>query len=205
MLTIVQLLMGDIPERAVFAAKGMRVQLRPYLELAAAVRKGSVAEFRAVIERSAAVFTADGMLSLVARLRHNVIKVALRKISLSYSRIALTDVAARLGLDSADDCEYVVAKAIHDGVIDAAIDHDAGCVQSRENLDVYATHEPQAAFDRRIKFCLRLHNDALRSMMYAADAHKPRPLQDDEDAKRLAEEIAEKAEDDGDDGGDADF
>jgi 26S proteasome regulatory subunit N3 len=43
-------------------------------------------------------------------LRHNVIKAGLRLISLSYQRISLADVAAKLQLDSAEDAQYIVAK-----------------------------------------------------------------------------------------------
>jgi len=195
LLVIVQLLMGDIPERSVFSQRELRTALKPYLRLTQAVRIGNLAAFRAAAQDSAATFAADGTLSLVSRLRHNVIKTALRKICFSYSRISLADIAAKLHLEDPEGCEYVVAKAIRDGVIDAVIDHDGGFVQSREILDIYATQEPQAALGRRIAFCLRLHNDALRSMRYAPDAHKPRPLQDtDEDTKHLEEEVAKLEE-----------
>jgi len=44
------------------------------------------------------------------RLRHNVIKTGIRMISLSYSRIALNDIASKLCLDSAEDAEFIVSK-----------------------------------------------------------------------------------------------
>ena len=53
----------------------------------------------------------------VERLRNNVLKAGLRKLSLSYSRISLADVAERLQLDSAADAEAIVAKAIRDGCV----------------------------------------------------------------------------------------
>ena len=46
------------------------------------------------------------------RLRHNVIRAGLRRISLAYSRISLADVAAKLGLANVEDTECIVAKAI---------------------------------------------------------------------------------------------
>src|SRR5689334_11056189 len=82
----------------------------------------------------------------VVRLRHNVIKAGIRMISLSYSRISLRDICLKLRLDSEADAEYIVAKAIRDGVIDAVIDHENGYIQSKENADVYSTTEPQNAF-----------------------------------------------------------
>lgn len=56
-----------------------------------------------------------GVLNLITRLRFNVIKVGLRKISLSYSRISIAEIASRLKLKSVEDAEYIIAKAINDG------------------------------------------------------------------------------------------
>ncbi|RKP22746.1 proteasome regulatory subunit C-terminal-domain-containing protein [Syncephalis pseudoplumigaleata] len=57
-------------------------------------------------------------------------------------------------------------QAIRDGVIDATIDHEHGYVQSKENADIYATTEPQHAFDQRITFCLTLHDASVKAMRY---------------------------------------
>ena len=59
-----------------------------------------------------AVFRADAVHHLIVRLRHNVIRAGLRRMSLAYSRISLADVAAKLGLASVQDTESIVAKAI---------------------------------------------------------------------------------------------
>lgn len=56
--------------------------------------------------------------SVLDSLGHNVIKTGLRKISLSYSRISLVDIASKLTLDDAASAEFVCAKAIKDGVIE---------------------------------------------------------------------------------------
>jgi len=95
-------------------------------------------------------------------LRHNVIKTGVRMISLSYSRISLKDICLKLHLDSEEDAEYIVGKAIRDGVIDATIDHEQGFMKSREVLDIYSTDEPLSAFDGRISYCLNLHNDSVK-------------------------------------------
>merc|ERR1712008_161078 len=94
------------------------------------------------------------------------------KLNLSYSRISLQDIAERLSLASAQSAEFVVSKAVRDGVIDATIDHEGGFVRSHELVDIYATTEPAEAFHRRIAYCLTTHNDALRGMRYPPDAYK---------------------------------
>jgi 26S proteasome regulatory subunit N3 len=119
-------------------------------------------------------------------------------ISLSYSRISLVDVAEKLQLDSAEEAEFIVAKAIKDGVIEATIDHENGFVQSKENVDIYSTTEPQHAFHQRVTFCLELHNQCVKAMRFppksynkeleSVEMRREREQQDLEFAKELAED-----------------
>ena len=99
--------------------------------MAQAVHSGDVVRFNDVLKVSQAKFQQDKTYTLIIRLRHNVIKTGIRMISLSYSRISLADIAEKLSLESTQDAEYIVAKAIRDGVIEAVINHEEGYVQSR--------------------------------------------------------------------------
>ena len=55
-------------------------------------------------------FQQEKTYALIVRLRHNVIKTGIRTISLSYSRVSLKDIAAKLQLDNPIDAEYIIAK-----------------------------------------------------------------------------------------------
>jgi 26S proteasome regulatory subunit N3 len=57
--------------------------------------------------------------------------------------LLLQDVAEKLALPSAVDAEYICAKAIRDGGIDAVLDHAGGFLATRELTDLYSTNEPQ--------------------------------------------------------------
>lgn len=162
----VELLLGDIPERSLFRKPTLRRALAPYFQLTQAVRTGNLARFNEVLENFGAKFTQDQTYTLIIRLRHNVIKTGVRMINLSYSRISLADIAQKLLLDSPEDAEYIIAKAIRDGVIEATIDHERRYLQSRETVDVYTTSEPQAAFHQRIAFCLDIHNQSVKAMRF---------------------------------------
>jgi 26S proteasome regulatory subunit N3 len=137
-------------------------------------------------------------------LAHAVVKAGLRKLHISYSRISLRDVAERLGLPSATSAEFVVAKAVRDGVLEATIHHEDGYVQSHDLVDVYATREPAEAFHRRIAYCLTTHNDAVRGMRYPPDAYKKqleasrgiRGKSDDKTDEEKAQELEEELEED---------
>jgi 26S proteasome regulatory subunit N3 len=131
-LITVQLLMGEIPERHVFFLKGMKTELSPYLAITQAVRQGDLAVFTKTVSLQATQLQTDGTYTLISRLAHQVVKAGLRKLHVSYSRLSLPDVADRLGLPSAKTAEYVVSKAVRDGVVDASIHHEESYVQSHD-------------------------------------------------------------------------
>lgn len=194
----VELLLGDIPDRAIFRHPTMRKTLAPYFQLTQAVRTGNLPKFNEVLSQYGSKFQSEDTYTLIIRLRHNVIKTGVRMINLSYSRISLVDIAQKLTLDSPEDAEYIVAKAIRDGVIEATIDHEKGYVQSKETSDVYMTREPMAAFHQRITFCLDIHNNSVKAMRFppksynkdleSAEERREREQQELESAKEIAEE-----------------
>lgn len=205
LLVVVQLLMGEIPDRHVFFTKGMQTELAPYLAITQAVRRGDLVVFNSVVSEQASLLQKDSTYTLISRLAHQVVKAGLRKLHLSYSRLSLQDVADRLGLPSAKSAEFVVAKAVRDGVLDATIHHNEGYVQSHDLVDVYATKEPTEAFHRRIAYCLTTHNDAVRGMRYPPDAYKKqleasrgnrRKRNDDKTDEEKAQEIEDELEED---------
>jgi 26S proteasome regulatory subunit N3 len=161
---IVELLMGEIPDRTAF--NEFKDMLRPYLAITQAVRSGDVAAFTKIVEKQEGLFVKDRLLSLIRRLHQNVIKAGLKSITASYSRITLVDVAKKLSLSTAEEAADVAAKAIVDGVIDAKINYEKGYLQSSWGEDIYSTQEPAKQLHKRIAFCLQLHTEALKAMQY---------------------------------------
>ena len=159
---VVELLMGDIPDRAIFRQPSLERAMQPYLQLVQAVSAGDVLAFQNLTQKFNARFREDDTYTLILRLRQNVIKTGIRMMSLSYARISLRDMCLRLGLDSEESAEYIVAKAIRDGVIEATLDHEKGYMKSRDVGDVYATREPGDAFHERIRACLTLHDESIK-------------------------------------------
>ena len=98
--------MGEVPDRAIFSNVEMAVALKPYLDLTQAVRIGNLQAFSLSESKSRDTFLKDDTLKLIHRLRQNVIKTGLRKISISYSRISFADIAEKLKLESVDETEF---------------------------------------------------------------------------------------------------
>lgn len=194
---VVQLLIGEIPPRSEFLQANMKDALHPYLTLTTCVRFGNLGRFQSTANRHQPLFEHDHTYSLIMRVRQNVIKMGLRRICQAYTRIPIADMCVKLALDNPEDAEYIVAKAIHDGVIEAHIDHEKGHIVTSETVDVYSTTEPLHAFQRRTAFCNAAHDEARRAMRYTSEM-------DDEDARlkeleRKREALDRAAEDE--DGG----
>lgn len=205
LLLVVELLMGDIPERATFRAANMEQALHPYFLLVQAVRVGNLEDFETTIADHADAFRRDGTYTLILRLRQNVIKTGIRMMSLSYSRISLRDICIRLHLGSEESAEYIVAKAIRDGVIEATLDRERGFMKSKEVGDVYATREPGEAFHDRIRACLTLHDESVKAMRFPMNQHRLELKNAQEARERereMAKEIQEGDLDEDDLGGD---
>ncbi|KAI0516968.1 putative proteasome regulatory particle subunit [Xylaria bambusicola] len=194
LLLVVELLMGDIPERATFRASNMEQALRPYFLLVQAVRVGNLEDFETAIADHASTFRRDGTYSLILRLRQNVIKTGIRMMSLSYSRISLRDICIRLHLGSEESAEYIVAKAIRDGVIEATLDREHGFMKSKEVGDVYATREPGEAFHDRIRACLGLHDESVKAMRFPMNQHRLE-LKNAQEAREREREMAKEIQD----------
>lgn len=60
------------------------------------MRLGNIKEFNDVLKEYSDAFNNDKTLTLIVRLRQNVIKTAIRQISLTYSRIFIKDIASKL-------------------------------------------------------------------------------------------------------------
>ncbi|CAE7157761.1 unnamed protein product [Rhizoctonia solani] len=232
---VVELLMGDIPERGLFRHPVLKRALQPYLEIVRgilslpshymlgfltsviAVRTGDLSQFQSTLSTYKDQFTGDGTFTLILRLRHNVIKTGIRSLSIAYSRISLRTIAQKLSLDSEENAEYIVSKAIRDGVIEAKIEHEKGWMESWERGTdrgtgrggVYETSEPREAFQKRIAFCMELHNESVKAMRYPLNAHRKELASAEaarEREKELAKEIQEgDMDDDSDDATMGDF
>lgn len=149
---IIELLMGEIPDRNIFSDQEMKNDLYPYFIIVQKVREGNLEEFLKVVSKYEDLFKRNDNYNLLIRLRHNVIKFGLRKINASYSRISMSDVMQKLGLASVEETESIVTKAIRDKVINAIIDRDSKELRTSDVKDVYSSNQPQTQLDKRIRF-----------------------------------------------------
>ncbi|KAH3902480.1 related to 26S proteasome regulatory subunit RPN3 [Saccharomycodes ludwigii] len=194
----IELLMGDIPELSFFHQKSMEKSLYSYYLLSKAVKTGNLHKFQEIIHKFKQQLVYDNTYQLCVRLRSNVIKTGIRIISLTYKKISLKDICLKLHLDSEQSAEYMVSRAIRDGVIEAKIDYEKGLVETSEVLNVYDTNEPKTVFNERIKFVTQLNDECVRSMRYPekdSDDKKNGAKKGDEDDDKANGDNVESLED----------
>ncbi len=145
-------------------------------------------KFKQILQTYQSLFEKDNNYTLIMRLRHTVIKFGLKKINISYSKISLNDVCLKLGLGSVKETEQIVAKAIRDKVITATLNHEESYLKSKDLSDIYTSNDPQSVLDKRIRFCMELHNDAVKALEFP-------PKEDQRDFGNIDEERSTKEED----------
>ncbi|KAH8583393.1 26S proteasomal subunit S3 PINT domain containing [Cryptosporidium sp. chipmunk genotype I] len=197
---VVQMLMGEVPDRSIFNSPDLRKGLAPYLELVKAVRSGDMKEFDLNLQKRGQIYERDCTLSLIKRLAHNVIRSGLKTICSSYNRIYLDDIAEHFGWDNSHDVEGVVSKAILDKVVDAKINDDIKCVESQHKCETYGSESMLNSLHSRIAFSLLLRSNAIKAMEYPQNMPINNEDDDDEESRRLSQEEIEAAVNSVDDG-----
>lgn len=120
---VVELLLGEIPNREIFSDALIFTNVYPYYKLIQVVLEGELSNFNKTVEHFKPTYQKDGLYTIILRLNQIVIRIGLRKISLAYSRISLSDIASKLNIPG-EDVEFVVAKALRDGIMQGEIDHE---------------------------------------------------------------------------------
>jgi len=172
LLILVELLLGDIPERSLFSQPKIKASLESYFVLVQSVRLGDLSKFQSVVNEMSVRFKADGTDSLVARLHQNVLRTGLKHLCSAYIRISLKDVASKLGLTSVEDAEFVVMKAIKDGVIHATVDHAGQYLASTLSTSSYNTSEPHIVLHERIQTAQAVYKQSAMAMRYPQSSSK---------------------------------
>jgi 26S proteasome regulatory subunit N3 len=97
--------MGEIPNRQVFSHPDFKKALAPYYQIVTYVKSGDMETFKKLLVSHQSLFERDKNYSLIQRLRHTVLKFGLKKLNISYSKISLKDVMAKLGLENLEETE----------------------------------------------------------------------------------------------------
>ena len=175
---LVQLLVGDIPERVVFRGNSAwRQALEAYYEITRAVVSGDLAIFQRVVQRYESAYREDGTWHIIARLKTSVQRIALKNITRSYRTLSYAACAEKIGCEDVLEVQALIRKAIRDKIIVAACDDElqaivgaqsgaADAADGSAGVLLHHTTEPQEAYSSRIDYILGMYNQAVQAMKY---------------------------------------
>jgi 26S proteasome regulatory subunit N3 len=98
---------------------------------------------------------------------------------MSYSQISFEDIRTKLNLGDMD-VGLIVAKALKDKVITGEINSSEAILIIKENKNIYSTNEPLVNYQKRINYCLNLHDAAVKALMYPQEKETKKTPEDDE-------------------------
>ena len=106
--------------------------LKPYFSLIGCLRRGDVKAFYTYLEKYQTEYMSTSLLFVIRRLLKNIVMVGLKKVSICYSRIKVSDVSEILGFN----VEYILYKAIKDREVKGFVT-DGIFYSQEENLNEY--------------------------------------------------------------------
>lgn len=150
-----------------------------YMSLVHAVNLGNHDEFERLMREHSADFARDGMLGLLAKMRSVVMKNALKKMSLAYSRISVADVLRRVGAENDPhfDLQAFLTKSRAD-LPDFTVDHKNACLEFTRLGDTYGGLQTRESLVKRLRHLQGLEEQVTKGLRYrlaAKDAGAERP------------------------------
>lgn len=161
---ILQLIMNEPPTHAWLNY----ARIPPhYMNLVHAVNLGKHDEFEKVISGHRAEFERDGSIDLLEKMRSVVMRNALKKLSLAYSKISIGDVLRKIGADANKNfaLDAFLTKA-HRDLPEFHIDHKSGFIQFKRSADNYASLQTREALVKRVQHLQGLEEQVTKNLRY---------------------------------------
>lgn len=154
-----------------------------YMNLVHAVNLGNHDEFEKVIKNHRTEFSRDGSLALLEKMRSVVMRNALKKLSLAYSKISIRDVLKKIGADADKnfDLDAFLTK-VHRDLPEFLVDHKQGFIQFKRTSDNYASLQTREALVKRVQHLQGLEEQVTKNLRYRQQVKEVAKEEDAEDS-----------------------
>lgn len=161
---VLQLLMNEPPSHEWLSTSKIPSL---YMSLVHSVNMGNHDEFEQLLSGNSAQFARDGMTALLLKMRSVVMRNALKKLSVAYSRISVDDVLRKIGANSDPnfDLNAFLTKSRSD-LPDFRIDHKLGFIEFTRSLGDYASSQTRQNLVRRIRHLQGLEDQVSKGLRY---------------------------------------
>ena len=138
-----------------------------YMSLVGAVNRGDNVQFNELIHANRVSFEKDKVMRLLDEMRSVVTKNALKKLSVSYSKISIKDVLAKLGVGNNPDFDLnaFLTKSRED-LPEFTIDHKNLSIEFTQKLDNYYNSQTRESLIQRIRHLQGLEEQVNKSLKF---------------------------------------
>ena len=138
-----------------------------YGTLVHAVNRGEHSQFARILVTHRQDFAKDQVLHLVDKIRSVVMKNALKKLSVAYSKISIPDVLSKIGADQDVNFELnaFLTKSRAD-LPEFTLDHKNGFIEFTQRNDNYFSAATRESLNKRVKHLQGLEEQVIKSLKF---------------------------------------
>jgi len=178
-MIVLNLLLNELPSIEIFAEVP---KLRNYKELVNMVSHGHNEEFTRYLAQHKAEFTRDLVFPLLSKMRAVVLRNAVKKLSIAYTRISVADILAKIGVSRADNFDLQSFLVKSSGYIeDFTIDPQTDVIDFVRSSENYSDAFIRDTLTRRIEHLSALEEQVVKSLKYPENAGESKDKVDDDD------------------------
>jgi 26S proteasome regulatory subunit N3 len=183
-MIVLNLLLNELPSIETFAEVP---KLRNYKELVKVVSQGHNEEFTRYLILHKAEFDRDLVYPMLTKLRIVVLRNAVKKLSIAYTRISVDDVLTKIGIKGNNnfDLQSFLVKS-KDYLEDFSLDPTSNIISFARNSENYSDAFIRDTLNKRIENLNMLEEQVVKSLKYpeTQNEHKEKE-EEDEDVDEL--------------------
>lgn len=179
-MIVLNLLLNELPSIEIFAEVP---RLKNYKELVKVVSQGHNEEFSRFLNTHKNEFTRDFVYPLLLKMRAVVLRNAVKKLSIAYTRISIPDVLTKIGIKQGDNFDLQSFLAKSTGYIeDFTIDPNSNVIDFARSSENYSDAIIRETLTRRIDHLNILEEQIVKSLKYPENhaEHKEKAEEDDD-------------------------
>lgn len=178
-MIVLNLLLNELPSIEIFTEVP---RLRAYKELVNMVSHGRNEEFARYLAAHKAEFTRDLVYPLLSKMRSVVLRNAVKKLSIAYTRISVPDILRKIGAtqDAAFDLQSFLVKS-RGYIEDFTIDPAANVIDFARSSENYSDAFIREALARRVEHLSVLEEQVVKSLKYPENVGETKDKVEDDD------------------------
>lgn len=178
-IVVLSLMLNELPSIDTFTGVP---ELGPYKELVKLVTQGNKAEFGRFLDSNRELFRQDLVLDLLTKMEPVVLRNAVKKLSITYTRIAIPDVLRKMGVRETDnfDVQSFLTKS-QAYIEDFRIDPTSNLIDFTHTTERYSDASVRETLMKRVSHLNTLEEQITKSLRYPEQKKAQKDAVDEDD------------------------